>query len=245
MTVTQSSPRLVVYSLGNVARLSGLVGPQPSTTRYESRADYSRLRLSARPHRAGNPLRRPENHGSGLPSLHEAWGPQPHAVLLACAAVFVRPRRPAAKGFRRDGVEPPRRSPHNPGWNPVRPRHTRNRRARQPAHAGWPSPCVKRPRFSPHLGAERRRATAHNTRGRPPRARGHTWPERQSSDRYRRPRVLVARRQGRWKRGRFTPSAGQPGSKPDSRRPRNPAQARIPHRVCEIASNRESYLRSV
>jgi hypothetical protein len=39
-------------------------------------------------------------------SVRGAGGPHPHAVLLACAAVFAQSRRPAPKGFLRKRVEP-------------------------------------------------------------------------------------------------------------------------------------------
>jgi hypothetical protein len=68
------------------------------------------------------------------------------------------------------------------GFNDPNPRPTKPRR-----------PCSSVSRQS-RVGAERQPTTAHNTRRRPPRARGRARPERPNSDPNRRRRVLFARR---------------------------------------------------
>ena len=64
------------------------------------------IRQIGPPIRFRNPLRRPENRGSGSPSLNEARGPPVPRRLLAYAAVFAQSRRPAPKGFLRERAEP-------------------------------------------------------------------------------------------------------------------------------------------
>ena len=105
------------------------------------------------------------------------------------------------------------------------------RRTLTSAQAGRPAPGVKRPRFKSAPWSRASTDEAHNTRGRPPRARGQAWPERKSSNQHCRPRVLFARRQARRKRGCFTPSLANPAQAGSHTRPNS---ATLQERGCEI-----------